>query len=110
MQGGCGACTVMLTYPDPRDPSQLIHRSCNSCLRLLASVDGTAITTTEGLGSKCVPRGSTVSMLLFSAWWFRSKGFHPVQQRIAEHNGLDHILPCIAAAASSRELLHIGYR
>eukprot|EP00658_Telonema_sp_P-2_P030507 TRINITY_DN23012_c0_g1_i2.p1 TRINITY_DN23012_c0_g1~~TRINITY_DN23012_c0_g1_i2.p1 ORF type:complete len:1326 (-),score=305.56 TRINITY_DN23012_c0_g1_i2:8-3985(-) len=66
-EGGCGACTVLISEVD-RTTSETVHRSCNSCLRLVASLDGAAVTTTEGLGSK-------------------ANGFHPVHTRIAEHNG-----------------------
>jgi aerobic-type carbon monoxide dehydrogenase small subunit (CoxS/CutS family) len=41
-EGGCGACTVLL-----EDEA----RSVNSCLRLLAALDGAVIRTVEGIGS-----------------------------------------------------------
>ena len=66
-QGGCGACTVMLSRWD--DLSKGVeHLSINSCLRPLCSLDGMEITTTEGTGS-------CRSML------------SPVQYRIAKENG-----------------------
>jgi xanthine dehydrogenase/oxidase len=66
-QGGCGACTVMLSRWD--DMRQLVeHLSINSCLRPLCSLDGLEITTTEGTGN-C-----------------RSE-LSPVQYRIAKENG-----------------------
>jgi xanthine dehydrogenase/oxidase len=49
-QGGCGACTVMLSSWD-EDRQQAEHRSVNSCLRPLASLDGMLVTTVEGTGS-----------------------------------------------------------
>lgn len=39
LEGECGACTVLID-----------GRSMNSCLILAAEVDGTAVTTVEGLG------------------------------------------------------------
>lgn len=43
-EGGCGACTVVLTKPEGT-------LSVNSCLRPLCANDGLAITTVEGIGS-----------------------------------------------------------
>ncbi|WP_298899661.1 molybdopterin cofactor-binding domain-containing protein [uncultured Psychroserpens sp.] len=49
-QGGCGACTVMLTSYDSAQ-CKIIHRAINACLRPLSSLDGTLITTTQGIGN-----------------------------------------------------------
>lgn len=49
-QGGCGACTVMLSSWN-EDTGQVEHRSVNSCLRPVASLDGMLVTTVEGTGS-----------------------------------------------------------
>ena len=66
-QGGCGACTVMLSrYDAPH--ADVEHLSINSCLRPLCTLDGMEITTTEGTGS-CRTELS------------------PVQYRIAKDNG-----------------------
>jgi xanthine dehydrogenase/oxidase len=43
-EGGCGACTVVLTKPEGTI-------SVNSCLRPLCTNDGYSITTVEGIGS-----------------------------------------------------------
>jgi xanthine dehydrogenase/oxidase len=49
-QGGCGACTVMLSYYK-RETKKVYFESINSCLRPICSLDGMEITTTEGVGS-----------------------------------------------------------
>ena len=49
-QGGCGACTVLLSQFDPVT-TRVSHRSVNACLRPLATLDGMAVTTVEGMGS-----------------------------------------------------------
>src|SRR5713101_9602336 len=49
-EGGCGACTVVMAHKD-RGTGQVVERPVNACLRPLCGVDGTMITTTEGLGS-----------------------------------------------------------
>lgn len=49
-QGGCGACTVLLSRWNAL-ASAVEHCSINSCLRPLASLDGALITTVEGTGS-----------------------------------------------------------
>jgi hypothetical protein len=49
-EGGCGACTVLLRRPGESEDVPI-----NSCLRKLASCDGCAITTVEGLGTMVRP-------------------------------------------------------
>ena len=66
-QGGCGACTVMLSHRDP-DTGAAVHRAINACLRPLCSLDGMMVTTTEGIGNV-------------------HEGLDPVQHCIAMHNG-----------------------
>ncbi len=67
MQGGCGCCTVMLSYYDQVDEKQR-DVAINSCLRPLCSIDGMAVTTVEGLGNHI-------------------EGYHPIQQQLADNNG-----------------------
>lgn len=66
-EGGCGACTVMLSKYD-RLSSKVLHFSAYSCLTPLCYVHGLAVTTVEGLGST------------------RTK-LHPIQERIALSHG-----------------------
>jgi len=46
-EGGCGACTVVVTSFDTYS-KKLVHRPINSCLSTIASVHGCAVTTVEG--------------------------------------------------------------
>ncbi|KAG0611483.1 hypothetical protein M758_7G144100 [Ceratodon purpureus] len=66
-QGGCGACTVLLSGLEGKDGG-LDHRSVNSCLVPLCSVDGKKVTTVEGVGSV-------------------KAGLHPIQSTIVEYHG-----------------------
>src|SRR5437016_1965272 len=66
-QGGCGACTVMLSHRDVVTGNP-VHRALNSCLRPLCAVDGLMVTTIEGIGSV-------------------RAGLDPVQHCIAANNG-----------------------
>ena len=51
-EGGCGACTVMVSYHDPEDKEQDVkHLSVNACLTPVVAVHGMAVTTVEGIGS-----------------------------------------------------------
>eukprot|EP00095_Tigriopus_kingsejongensis_P011121 snap_masked-scaffold645_size120276-processed-gene-0.3 protein:Tk11121 transcript:snap_masked-scaffold645_size120276-processed-gene-0.3-mRNA-1 annotation:"xanthine dehydrogenase oxidase-like" len=51
-EGGCGACTVMLSYFDPLATDKNIkHISVNACLAPMAGCYGMAVTTVEGIGS-----------------------------------------------------------
>jgi xanthine dehydrogenase/oxidase len=47
-QGGCGACTVLVSH---QANDKVTHHGVNACLRALCSLDGMSVTTTEGLGN-----------------------------------------------------------
>ena len=64
-QGGCGACTVMLSLPG--NTGFATHMPVNACLRSMCAMDGYEVTTVEGVGNT-------------------KDGLHPVQQRIVDHN------------------------
>lgn len=49
-QGGCGGCTVILSYWNDTEKKEE-HRAINSCLRPLVAVNGMVITTVEGTGA-----------------------------------------------------------
>ncbi|XP_063923155.1 xanthine dehydrogenase-like [Zophobas morio] len=66
-EGGCGACTVMLSKYD-RINKKIIHLPINACLAPVCGMHGLAVTTVEGIGST------------------RTK-LHPVQERIAKSHG-----------------------
>lgn len=66
-EGGCGACTVMLSRYD-RVAKTVKHFAANACLTPICSVHGLAVTTVEGIGST------------------RTR-LHPVQERIAKAHG-----------------------
>ncbi|KAJ4447027.1 hypothetical protein ANN_09015 [Periplaneta americana] len=66
-EGGCGACTVMVSKYD-RIQGKVIHLAVNACLAPIASMHGLAVTTVEGIGST-------------------KTHVHPVQKRIAEAHG-----------------------
>lgn len=44
-EGGCGACTVMVSH---QAETKLVHRSVNACLCPLYAVEGMHIVTAEG--------------------------------------------------------------
>ncbi|KAI5709871.1 hypothetical protein M8J75_003796 [Diaphorina citri] len=66
-EGGCGACTVMVSKYD-RDKKHIVHLAVNACLAPICSMHGLAVTTVEGIGS-------TKTKL------------HPVQERLAKAHG-----------------------
>lgn len=72
-EGGCGACTVMVSKYDVQ-AKQVRHLSVNSCLAPLCAMDTCAITTVEGVGS-------------ISGQGQDAQGLHPVQQALAESHG-----------------------
>ncbi|KAJ2519893.1 hypothetical protein H4217_002396 [Coemansia sp. RSA 1939] len=65
-EGGCGACTVMVSRYDV-EQGKVTHASVNACLAPLYTVDGKHVMTVEGLGTSANP--------------------HPVQERIALLHG-----------------------
>jgi aerobic-type carbon monoxide dehydrogenase small subunit (CoxS/CutS family) len=68
-QGFCSACTVNVSrWVMNNDAGEVESLGMNSCLMLLPTIDGCAITTTEGLGNS-------------------RDGYHPLQQRVAGFNG-----------------------
>jgi xanthine dehydrogenase/oxidase len=71
-QGGCGACTVMLSSYDS-ETGEVSTRSINSCLRPICALDGMSVTTIEAQGS-VKPEISP-------------DGISPVQYQIAKCNG-----------------------
>ncbi|XP_078465987.1 xanthine dehydrogenase/oxidase [Lampetra fluviatilis] len=66
-EGGCGACTVMVSRYD-HDTREISHLAVNACLTPVCSVYGCAVTTVEGIGSS------------------RTK-LHQVQERLANAHG-----------------------
>ncbi|KAL2332174.1 hypothetical protein Fmac_019755 [Flemingia macrophylla] len=66
-EGGCGACTVMVSHYD-RKLRKCSHYAINACLAPLYSVEGMHVITVEGLGS-C------------------KRGLHPVQESLARAHG-----------------------
>ncbi|XP_026666897.1 xanthine dehydrogenase-like isoform X2 [Ceratina calcarata] len=66
-EGGCGACTVMISKLD-RPTGVITHLAVNACLTPVCAMHGLAVTTVEGIGS------------------VRTK-LHPVQERIAKAHG-----------------------
>jgi xanthine dehydrogenase/oxidase len=48
-QGGCGACTVILSGVE-QSSQAVVHRAINSCLRPVCALGGAAIKTIEGTG------------------------------------------------------------
>ncbi|KAJ2598131.1 hypothetical protein GGF39_002768 [Coemansia sp. RSA 1721] len=65
-EGGCGACTVMVSRYDTVE-QRIVHASVNACLCPLYTMDGKHVITVEGLGT--------------------TKNPHPVQERIALLHG-----------------------
>uniref|UniRef100_A0A8C3L2B3 Xanthine dehydrogenase/oxidase n=1 Tax=Chrysolophus pictus TaxID=9089 RepID=A0A8C3L2B3_CHRPC len=66
-EGGCGACTVMISKYDPFQ-KKILHHTANACLFPICALHHVAVTTVEGIGN-------TKSRL------------HPAQERIAKSHG-----------------------
>ncbi|KAH8883677.1 xanthine dehydrogenase [Thozetella sp. PMI_491] len=65
-EGGCGACTVVVSQYNPTT-KKIYHASVNACLAPLASLDGKHVITVEGIGDVKKP--------------------HPAQERVARSHG-----------------------
>ncbi|XP_073232045.1 xanthine dehydrogenase/oxidase-like [Porites lutea] len=66
-EGGCGCCVVSVTRNDLSTGKDATI-AVNSCLFPLCASNGAVITTVEGIGN-------------------RFDGYHPIQERLADHNG-----------------------
>eukprot|EP00934_Nitzschia_sp_Nitz4_P005451 Nitzschia sp. Nitz4//scaffold114_size70088//41625//46588//NITZ4_005981-RA/size70088-augustus-gene-0.6-mRNA-1//1//CDS//3329533435//5441//frame0 len=49
-EGGCGACTVMISKLDKKS-GKIVHYNVNACLMPILAADGCHVTTVEGIGS-----------------------------------------------------------
>ncbi|KAL3850115.1 hypothetical protein ACJIZ3_011997 [Penstemon smallii] len=66
-EGGCGACTVMISYFD-QNAKKCVHLAVNACLAPLYSIEGMHVVTVEGIGN-------------------RRNGLHPIQESLARAHG-----------------------
>lgn len=66
-EGGCGACTVVVSYFD-KNSKKCVHHAVNACLMPLYSVEGMHVITVEGIGN-------------------RRYGLHPIQESLARYHG-----------------------
>ncbi|KAK4785485.1 hypothetical protein SAY86_002174 [Trapa natans] len=66
-EGGCGACTVMVSHYN-KSLKKCLHHAINACLAPLYSVEGMHVITVEGVGS-------------------RARGLHPIQESLALSHG-----------------------
>ncbi|XP_046738971.1 xanthine dehydrogenase isoform X2 [Diprion similis] len=66
-EGGCGACTVMVSRYDS-SAHKIVHLAVNACLMPVCAMHGMAVTTVEGIGSV-------------------KTRLHPVQERLAKAHG-----------------------
>lgn len=66
-EGGCGACTVALSYVDSVT-NKTVTRAAHSCLRPILSCNNMTVTTNDGLGNA-------------------RAGYNPIQTALAQHNG-----------------------
>ncbi|KAL3529853.1 hypothetical protein ACH5RR_009175 [Cinchona calisaya] len=66
-EGGCGACTVMVSFLD-HNKKKCVHHAINACLAPLYSVEGMHVITVEGVGN------------------YRH-GLHPIQESLARSHG-----------------------
>ncbi|TMX00398.1 hypothetical protein EJD97_000888 [Solanum chilense] len=66
-EGGCGACTVMVSFFD-QNLKKCVHHAVNACLAPLYSVEGMHVITVEGIGN-------------------RKAGLHPIQESLARSHG-----------------------
>lgn len=75
-EGGCGACTVMISRYD-QHTSKVVHYSVNACLMPVLAADGCHVTTIEGLGSVNAGDGGESKL----------DGLHPIQKAMVEMHG-----------------------
>jgi xanthine dehydrogenase/oxidase len=67
-EGGCGACTVMISRYDTQ-AGKVLHYSVNACLMPVLATDGCHVTTVEGIGT------------------VKGDNLHPVQRSMVDMHG-----------------------
>jgi xanthine dehydrogenase/oxidase len=67
-EGGCGACTVMISKRDIHTGA-IKHMSVNACLMPVLAADGCHVTTVEGIGS------------------VKGDNLHPIQKAMVDMHG-----------------------
>lgn len=67
-EGGCGACTVMISRYDYKTDT-ILHYGVNACLMPVCAADGCHVTTVEGIGQSL------------------NDTLHPIQKRMTEFHG-----------------------
>jgi xanthine dehydrogenase/oxidase len=67
-EGGCGACTVMVSRYDT-SVDKVLHYSVNACLMPILATDGFHVTTVEGVGT------------------IRGDKLHPIQEAMVDMHG-----------------------
>lgn len=76
-EGGCGACTVMISRYD-RTTETIMHYAVNACLTPICAVHGLAVTTVEGIGQPGDVEGQRKQ---------HKRRLHAVQERLAKAHG-----------------------
>ncbi|EFX65041.1 hypothetical protein DAPPUDRAFT_303976 [Daphnia pulex] len=76
-EGGCGACTVMISRYD-RAAQTILHYAVNACLTPICAVHGLAVTTVEGIGQPGDVEGQRQQ---------HKRRLHAVQERLAKAHG-----------------------
>jgi Xanthine dehydrogenase, iron-sulfur cluster and FAD-binding subunit A len=67
-EGGCGACTVMISRYDTLS-KKVLHYSVNACLMPVLAADGCHVTTIEGVGT------------------VKGDNLHPIQKSMVDMHG-----------------------
>lgn len=86
-EGGCGACTVLLSRCDNAKKKSsgghfLSHRVVNACLFPVLAVDGCHVTTVEGVGSWRYETNTSSSTVAAE-----SDHLHPIQRAMVDMHG-----------------------
>ena len=64
-EGGCGACTVLIAEFDS-ERKKVLHRTANSCLLPVLSLNNKQVVTVEGIGNTQKPHPVQVSRISWS--------------------------------------------
>ena len=78
-EGGCGACTVMVSRYDA-NLEKVLHYSVNACLMPVLAADGCHVTTVEGLGKASGSVGDESD-------GEENSGLHPIQKAMVDMHG-----------------------
>eukprot|EP00984_Skeletonema_dohrnii_P014364 scaffold6018_cov94-Skeletonema_dohrnii-CCMP3373.AAC.4 len=86
-EGGCGACTVLLSRFD-KSKGAVVHSTVNACLFPVLGADGCHVTTVEGIGSwRHDANKNGIANISNNSGGEETDNLHPIQRAMVDMHG-----------------------